>query len=111
MSLLGYHVPWVSVSTITPQLPPVDALLDLQSGQAIGTVTLSCPLNVLLTTSICILVFQKPLALGYGQGIFLGSAEWVTRRVSLLAWQKTELTVSPWRPQGQPGQVRSPRAR
>lgn len=63
------------MSTITPQLPPVDTLLDLQSGQAVGTITLSSPLNILLTSSICILFFQKPLALGYGEGIFLGSAE------------------------------------
>lgn len=68
-------MPWVSVSTITPQLPPVDTLLDLQSGQAVGTITLSSSLNILLTSSICILVFQKPLALGYEEGIFLGSAE------------------------------------
>lgn len=33
---------------------------------------------------------------------------WVTRRVSLLAWQKTELTVSPWRLQAQEGQDPGP---
>lgn len=66
----GYQCPPLPLSSL-----PVDSLLDLQSGQAGGTVTLSLPSTFFSPHPNCILVFQKPLTLGYGEGIFLGSAE------------------------------------